>query len=144
MTLFVLALVVALLVEVAVEASHRTMATKIGSVVVVRQWDALDTETISSTNSTGLTIGPMTGRMVSSTSRLARSPQQQQFHPQHQFQQQQLNLPSSMMIGHGGYAYPSPQGRPLSRPGNWVPSHANPRGNGSGNFIEDDFPPLGK
>ncbi|KAJ8564344.1 hypothetical protein ON010_g7004 [Phytophthora cinnamomi] len=74
-----------------------------------------------------------------------RSPHQQ-YHPQHQFQQHQLNPPPSMIMGRGGYGYPSPQGRPSARQGNWVPPTANTRavGSGSGGFIEDDFPPLGK
>ncbi|KAG3155903.1 hypothetical protein PI126_g8995 [Phytophthora idaei] len=79
------------------------------------------------------------------TNQYQRSPHQQ-YHPQQQFQQHQLNPPPSMVMGRGGYGYPSPQGRPSARQGNWVPPHANTRavGNGSGGFIEDDFPPLGK
>ncbi|GMF38793.1 unnamed protein product [Phytophthora fragariaefolia] len=74
-----------------------------------------------------------------------RSPHQQ-YHPQQQFQQHQLNPPPSMIMGRSGYGYPSPQGRPSARQGNWVPPQANTRavGNGSGGFVEDDFPPLGK
>ncbi|KAG7384050.1 hypothetical protein PHYPSEUDO_003020 [Phytophthora pseudosyringae] len=77
------------------------------------------------------------------TNQYQRSPHQQ-YHPQQQFQQHQLNPPPSM--GRGGYGYPSPQGRPSVRQGNSVPPHANTRavGNGSGGFIDDDFPPLGK
>ncbi|KAI9986422.1 hypothetical protein PInf_025365 [Phytophthora infestans] len=77
------------------------------------------------------------------TNQYQRSPHQQ-YLPQQQFQQQ-LNPSPSMVMGRGGYGYPSPQGRPSARQGNWVPPHANTRavGNGSG-FIEDDFPPLGK
>ncbi|GMF09398.1 unnamed protein product [Phytophthora lilii] len=71
-----------------------------------------------------------------------RSPQQQ-YHPQQQFQQHQLNPPPSMIMGRSGYGYPSPQGRPSARQGNWVPPHANTR-NGSSGFVDDDFPPLGK
>ncbi|KAH7488608.1 hypothetical protein PRIC1_007278 [Phytophthora ramorum] len=74
-----------------------------------------------------------------------RSPHQQP-HQQQQFQHHQLNPPPSVIMGRGGYGYPSPQGRPSVRQGNWVPPHATTRGvgNGSSGFIEDDFPPLGK
>ncbi|RLN72205.1 hypothetical protein BBJ28_00013879, partial [Nothophytophthora sp. Chile5] len=54
--------------------------------------------------------------------------------------QQQLN-PPPVMMGRGGYAYPSPHGRPSPRQANWMPPQANNRG---GRFIDDDFPPLGK
>ncbi|EGZ29906.1 hypothetical protein PHYSODRAFT_553002 [Phytophthora sojae] len=79
------------------------------------------------------------------TNTYQRSPHQQ-YQPQQQFQQHQLNSPPSMIMGRGGYGYPSPQGRPSARQGNWVPPRANTRavGSGSGGFVEDDFPPLGK
>jgi hypothetical protein len=74
-----------------------------------------------------------------------RSPQQQQYHTPQQFQQQPLlNPPPSMIMGRGGYGYPSPQNRSSARQGNWVPPHAHTRGNSSSGFVADDFPPLGK
>ncbi|KAK1947382.1 R3H domain-containing protein 1 [Phytophthora citrophthora] len=67
------------------------------------------------------------------TNQFQRSPHQQ-YTPSQQFQQQQLNPPPSMIMGRGGYGYPSPQGRPARQ--------TNTRsGNG---FVDDDFPPLGK
>ncbi|CAH0475611.1 unnamed protein product [Peronospora belbahrii] len=72
-----------------------------------------------------------------------RSPHQQ-YHAQQQFQQHQSNLPPSMIMGRGGYGYPSPQGRPFARQGNWVPPHASTRAVGNSGFIADEFPPLGK
>ncbi|CAI5744272.1 unnamed protein product [Peronospora destructor] len=69
---------------------------------------------------------------------------QQQYHAQQQFQQHQLIPPPSMVMERGGYGYPSPQGRPFARQGNWIPPHASTSAVGSNGFIEDDFSPLGK
>ncbi|CAI5722601.1 unnamed protein product [Peronospora effusa] len=77
------------------------------------------------------------------TNLFQRSPHQQ-YHAQHQFQQHQLIPPPSMGMDRGGYGYPSPQGRPFARQGNWIPPHASTSAVGSSGFIEDDFPPLGK
>ncbi|CEG47937.1 mRNA-binding protein Encore [Plasmopara halstedii] len=67
-------------------------------------------------------------------------------HPQQQNHPHQANPPLCMLMGRGGYGFPSPNGHTSVQQGNWLPPHANSRvvGSGSSGFIDDDFPPLGK